>query len=106
MEEKKSKIGAGLLGIFLGGFGVHNFYLGYKDKAIAQLFLLKNPELNIFAVLYSDILCYLVAVFLNLVYIICIYKKRKLNDGTNTCGSGSERRRPLFESLRRDKEIR
>lgn len=39
MEEKKSKIGAGLLGIFLGGFGVHNFYLGYKDKAIAQLLI-------------------------------------------------------------------
>ena len=25
----KSKIAAGLLGILLGGFGVHNFYLGY-----------------------------------------------------------------------------
>ena len=35
----KSKIGAGLLGIFLGGFGVHNFYLGYTGKAIAQLLL-------------------------------------------------------------------
>lgn len=25
----KSKMAAGLLGIFLGSFGVHNFYLGY-----------------------------------------------------------------------------
>lgn len=33
----KSKIAAGLLGIFLGAFGVHNFYLGYTGKAIAQL---------------------------------------------------------------------
>ncbi len=33
----KSKIAAGLLGIFLGCFGVHNFYLGYNGKAIAQL---------------------------------------------------------------------
>lgn len=41
-EEKKgekSKITAGLLGLFLGGLGVHNFYLGYKGKAIAQLLL-------------------------------------------------------------------
>lgn len=33
----KSKLAAGLLGIFLGTFGVHNFYLGYTQKAIIQL---------------------------------------------------------------------
>lgn len=36
---QKSKIAAGLLGIFLGSFGVHNFYLGYTGKAVAQLIL-------------------------------------------------------------------
>ena len=35
----KSKVGAGLLAIFLGCFGVHNFYLGYTGKAIAQLLI-------------------------------------------------------------------
>ena len=35
----KSKIAAGLLGIFLGSFGVHNFYLGYTGKAVAQLLM-------------------------------------------------------------------
>ena len=35
----KSKMTAGLLGIFLGGFGVHNFYLGYTGKAIGQIAL-------------------------------------------------------------------
>lgn len=35
----KSKIVAGLLGIFLGGLGIHNFYLGYNSKAIVQLLL-------------------------------------------------------------------
>ena len=35
----KSKIVAGLLGIFLGGLGIHNFYLGYIGKGIAQIFL-------------------------------------------------------------------
>ncbi len=35
----KSKIAAGLLGIFLGALGVHNFYLGYTSKAVAQLLM-------------------------------------------------------------------
>lgn len=37
MGEQKSKITAGLLGIFLGGLGIHNFYLGYTGKGIAQI---------------------------------------------------------------------
>ena len=37
--EAKSKIAAGLFGIFLGCFGVHNFYLGYTSKAVTQLVL-------------------------------------------------------------------
>ncbi len=35
----KSKLCAGLLGIFLGGLGVHNFYLGFTGKAVAQLLI-------------------------------------------------------------------
>lgn len=35
--EPKSKMVAGLLGIFLGGLGIHNFYLGYTTKAVIQL---------------------------------------------------------------------
>ena len=38
-EEPKSKLVAGLLGIFIGTFGVHNFYLGYTSKAVTQLIL-------------------------------------------------------------------
>lgn len=37
--QAKNKVVAGLLGIFLGGFGVHNFYLGYTGKAVAQLLI-------------------------------------------------------------------
>ncbi len=33
----KSKLVAGLLAIFLGTLGIHNFYLGYTGKAVAQL---------------------------------------------------------------------
>lgn len=35
--SQKSKMAAGLLGIFLGCWGVHNFYLGYTAKAVIQL---------------------------------------------------------------------
>ena len=35
--QQKSKIAAGLLGIFLGGLGIHNFYLGFTKKAVIQL---------------------------------------------------------------------
>ena len=35
--QNKSKMVAGLLGIFLGTFGIHNFYLGYTTKAVIQL---------------------------------------------------------------------
>jgi len=37
--DAKSKMAAGLLGIFLGAFGVHNFYLGYTSRAVVQLVL-------------------------------------------------------------------
>ena len=37
--QGKSKIAAGILGICLGCFGVHNFYLGYTGKAVAQLLI-------------------------------------------------------------------
>lgn len=37
--QSKSKLAAGLLGILLGSFGVHNFYLGYTKKAVTQLLL-------------------------------------------------------------------
>lgn len=36
---QKSKLAAGLFGIFLGCFGVHNFYLGFTGKAVAQLLI-------------------------------------------------------------------
>lgn len=35
----KSKLAAGLLGILLGGLGIHRFYLGYTGIGLAQLLL-------------------------------------------------------------------
>ena len=37
--QQKNKIVAGLLGLFLGTLGIHNFYLGYAGKGIAQLLM-------------------------------------------------------------------
>jgi len=37
--DAKSKLAAGLLGIFLGALGVHRFYLGYAGIGVAQLIL-------------------------------------------------------------------
>lgn len=35
----KSKLVAGLLALFLGSLGIHNFYLGYTNKAVTQLLI-------------------------------------------------------------------
>lgn len=55
--KQKSKIAAGILGIFLGGFGVHNFYLGYNDKAIIQLLL------SVFGIVFS---CLVFGIFMSI----------------------------------------
>jgi len=54
--EQKSKLVAGLLAIFIGSLGIHNFYLGYKGKAIAQLLItvltcfMASPIIEIWAI--------------------------------------------------------
>lgn len=37
--EQKSRLVAGLLGIFIGGLGIHNFYLGFNNKAVLNIIL-------------------------------------------------------------------
>ncbi len=37
VDLRKSKLVASLLGIFLGGFGIHRFYLGYTTIGIVQI---------------------------------------------------------------------
>jgi TM2 domain-containing membrane protein YozV len=38
-SEPKSKLVAGLLAIFGGSLGIHNFYLGYTNRGVLQLLL-------------------------------------------------------------------
>ncbi len=44
----KSQLAALLLGIFLGGLGVHRFYLGYIGIGIAQLLMILLSPLTLF----------------------------------------------------------
>lgn len=37
--KSRTRIAYILLGIFLGGLGIHNFYAGYNGKAVAQLLI-------------------------------------------------------------------
>ena len=39
IAQGKSRVAFILLGLFLGGLGIHNFYAGYAGKGIAQLLL-------------------------------------------------------------------
>ncbi|MBR2384557.1 MAG: polysaccharide biosynthesis protein [Clostridia bacterium] len=50
---------------------------GLIAKFILQLYLLKIPSINIFGGVYSDIVCYFVAVFLDLLYIITVLKFKR-----------------------------
>lgn len=50
--------------------------VGVALKIIAECILLQIPEINVTGALLSDILCYFVAVFGNLVYIISILNKK------------------------------
>ncbi|MBQ7372999.1 MAG: polysaccharide biosynthesis protein [Clostridia bacterium] len=68
---------------------------GVLIKFIMQLFLLKNPKINIFGVLYSDITCYFVAVFLNLLYIIYILYKERASDENNFSWNRNSSGRPF-----------
>ncbi len=63
--------------------------IGLLAKFALQIYLLKIPQINIFAALYSDIACYFVAVFLDLLYIITILKFKR--DGINENNLGRNR---------------
>lgn len=53
--QEKSKIEAGLLALFVGSLGIHNFYLGFKEKGIAQLLLTTIGSFLIIGPLISSI---------------------------------------------------
>ncbi len=66
---RKSRVCAGLLALFLGGFGAHKFYLGYTTQALNLL------AITIFAVvifLFNPYLGFVSSLLSLVVAIICI----------------------------------
>lgn len=57
--------------------------LGAIVKIILSIILLKNPSINVFGAIISDIFCYLVACFVNLSYIIYSSIKLKVQNERN-----------------------
>lgn len=78
--------------------------IGVIVKFVTQVFLLKNPYFNIFGVIYSDMACYFVAVFLNLLYIIYILYKESVGDENNFSWNRNTKRRPFAQSVSNNKE--
>lgn len=39
VKVRKSRLAAGLMGIFLGAFGIHNFYLGFNNRGLTQIII-------------------------------------------------------------------
>lgn len=63
-EAPKSKVAAGLLALFFGSLGVHNFYLGYTNKAVAQLLLTIIGWIIIIGPIISGIWAFVEAIML------------------------------------------
>ncbi len=77
--------------------------VGIALKCTLELIFLKNPNFNVYALLLSDILCYFVAVFLDLVYIIIISNsKKEIKDENNFNRNRNGDRRPYSKCLRED----
>ena len=65
-KSNKSRLTYILLGVFLGGLGIHNFYAGYVGRGIAQLIL---------TLLTGWLIVPLIAIWLWVIIEVCIVKK-------------------------------
>ena len=73
--QAKTRVVFVLLGIFLGIFGVHNFYAGYRKKGAIQLVA------TVLIAIYSEIAAWLwLVVWLWAIAEICVVNKEE--DGT------------------------
>jgi len=81
---RKSKVVAGLLGIFLGGLGVHRFYLGYTGVGVLMLLLSASCGGLTFAVA-PGAGCGLVWLWGFIEGILCLCGKMRDADGRELC---------------------
>lgn len=69
-ERSKDKVAAGLLAIFLGGLGIHKFYLGYTGPGL--VFLLINTVgliLCLFLLFIPNIILGIIALIEGIIYL-------------------------------------
>lgn len=63
-KEARSRVVAGILGIFLGALGVHNFYLKRKGRGIAQLLLSLMFIVGYFSMVVMSIVCFFLDLYI------------------------------------------
>lgn len=69
IQPKKSKVAAGLLAIFLGGLGIHKFYLGYSTAGL--IMLLVSVVGSLFTACISAIVIGVIALIEGILYLTC-----------------------------------
>lgn len=69
--QDNKKVLAGLLGIFLGGFGVHKFILGYNTEGIILLgiFLVSLPLMCIFIGMLTVYIPFIIGLIEGIIYL-------------------------------------
>jgi len=77
----RSKLAAGLLGIFLGGLGVHRFYLGYTGVGLVMLLLSVFTGLGSLVICFPGSGCGIVGLWGFIEGVICLTGGMKDADG-------------------------
>jgi TM2 domain-containing membrane protein YozV len=67
--NKKEKIAAGLLAIFLGGLGIHKFYLGGKQQKTAGIIMLVVSILGTCLFFIGPIVIGIIALIEGIIYL-------------------------------------
>ncbi|PFG28132.1 TM2 domain-containing protein [Corynebacterium renale] len=72
VQAPKSKIIAAVLAFFLGTLGVHNYYLGYNWRGLAQLGLLIISWLTVFFIIgWVGLAILYLWIFADIIQILC-----------------------------------
>ena len=91
--SQKSKVVAGLLAIFLGGLGIHKFYLGYRVPGV--IYLTVNVVSGIVSYMYMAQTLNIVGIVISIISLIegIIYLTKSKEKFQQTYVTG---RRPMF----------
>ncbi len=83
--SSRSKLAAGLLGIFLGGLGIHRFYLGYNGVGLLMLLLSLGGGITGSIVCVPGAGCGIIGLWGFIEGIVCLAGGMKDADGLELC---------------------